>query len=117
MQYDLIRLLTQINKNVCVVGDEDQSIYSWRGADIKNILGFEQDFGNAKIVRLEQNYRSTKNVLAAAGAVVARNEARKGKTLWTEREAGEFIGYYEGADAEQEALFIADTIAEVPAGE
>ncbi len=116
VQYELIRLLTQLNKNVCVVGDEDQSIYSWRGADIRNILEFERDFGNARIVRLEQNYRSTKNVLAAAGAVVARNVARKGKTLWTDRESGDPIGYYEGADGEQEALFIADTIAKYVPG-
>ncbi len=111
VQYELIRLLTQMHKEICVVGDEDQSIYSWRGADIRNILEFERDFPSAKTIRLEQNYRSTKNVLAAAGAVVARNTARKGKTLWSDREAGELIGFYEGADAEQEALFIADTIA------
>src|SRR5580658_1232367 len=111
VQYEMIRLLTQLHKDVCVVGDEDQSIYSWRGADIRNILEFERDFPKARTIRLEQNYRSTKNVLAAAGAVVARNEARKGKTLWTDRESGELVGFYEGADAEQEALFIADTIA------
>jgi DNA helicase-2/ATP-dependent DNA helicase PcrA len=111
VQYELIRLLTQIHKDVCVVGDEDQSIYSWRGADIRNILEFERDFPKARTIRLEQNYRSTKNVLAAAGAVVARNQARKGKTLWTDREAGDLVGFYEGADAEQEALFIAETIA------
>jgi DNA helicase-2/ATP-dependent DNA helicase PcrA len=116
VQYDLIRHLTRIHKNICVVGDEDQSIYSWRGADIRNILEFEKDFRDAKIIRLEQNYRSTKNVLAAAGAVVARNSARKGKTLWTDREAGELIGFYEGADAEQEALFIADTISKFVPG-
>jgi DNA helicase II / ATP-dependent DNA helicase PcrA len=110
VQYEMIRLLTQVHKNICVVGDEDQSIYSWRGADIRNILEFERDFPHARTIRLEQNYRSTKNVLAAAGAVVARNQARKGKTLWTDRESGDRVGFYEGADAEQEALFIADTI-------
>jgi DNA helicase-2/ATP-dependent DNA helicase PcrA len=107
-QYELMRLLTEQHKNVCVVGDEDQSIYSWRGADIKNILDFEHDFPKAKVIRLEQNYRSTKNILAAAGAVVENNKARKGKKLWTESGAGDLIGLYAGFDAENEALFIAD---------
>src|SRR3954469_20879505 len=109
-QYDLMRLLTQQNGNVCVVGDEDQSIYSWRGADIRNILDFEHDYPNAKTIRLEQNYRSTKNILAAAGAVVENNKARKGKKLWTEADAGVPLGLYAGYDAENEALFIADTV-------
>jgi len=109
-QYELMRLLSQSHQNVCVVGDEDQSIYSWRGADIKNILDFEHDFPNAKIIRLEQNYRSTKNILAAAGAVVENNKARKGKKLWTESEAGDLLGVYPAFDAENEALFIADSI-------
>ncbi len=95
---------------MCVVGDEDQSIYSWRGADIKNILDFEHDFPNARTIRLEQNYRSTKTILAAAGAVVAKNKARKGKTLWTEAGNGEMIGTYGGWDAENEGMFIAKTI-------
>ncbi len=110
IQYRLIRLLTQMHQNLVVVGDEDQSIYGWRGADIRNILEFERDFPEARIIRLEQNYRSTKNILAAASAVVANNQARIGKTLWTEREGGPPIGFYQAADAEQEALFIADTI-------
>ena len=109
-QYELMRLLTESHKNVCVVGDEDQSIYSWRGADIRNILDFERDFPKASTIRLEQNYRSTKNILAAAGAVVENNKARKGKKLWTEAAAGDQIGLYAGYDAENEALFIADTI-------
>src|SRR5215471_5907484 len=109
-QYELMRLLTEEHQNVCVVGDEDQSIYSWRGADIKNILDFEHDFPKAKVIRLEQNYRSTKNILAAAGAVVENNKARKGKKLWTEAGAGDLIGLYAGFDAENEALFIADAI-------
>jgi DNA helicase-2/ATP-dependent DNA helicase PcrA len=109
-QYELMRLLSESHQNVCVVGDEDQSIYSWRGADIKNILDFEHDFPKAKIIRLEQNYRSTKNILAAAGAVVENNKARKGKKLWTESGAGDLLGIYPAFDAENEALFIADSI-------
>ncbi|HWC97624.1 MAG TPA: UvrD-helicase domain-containing protein [Candidatus Sulfopaludibacter sp.] len=109
-QYELMRLLSESHKNVCVVGDEDQSIYSWRGADIKNILDFERDYPNSKTIRLEQNYRSTKNILAAAGAVVENNKARKGKKLWTESAEGELIGLYAAHDSENEALFIADTL-------
>jgi DNA helicase II / ATP-dependent DNA helicase PcrA len=109
-QYELVRLLTQSHQNVCVVGDEDQSIYGWRGADIRNILDFERDYPNAKVIRLEQNYRSTKNILEAASAVVANNKERKGKWLWTDSGAGEKIFLYEALDAENEALFIADTI-------
>jgi DNA helicase-2/ATP-dependent DNA helicase PcrA len=109
-QYELMRLLSEQHNNVCVVGDEDQSIYSWRGADIRNILDFERDFGSAKIIRLEQNYRSTKNILGAAGAVVENNKERKGKKLWTDAASGDKLGLYAGFDAENEALFIADTI-------
>jgi DNA helicase-2/ATP-dependent DNA helicase PcrA len=109
-QYELMKLLAGEAKNVCAVGDEDQSIYSWRGADIRNILEFEKDFPNARIVRLEQNYRSTQIILEAAGSVVANNLRRKGKKLWTDREGGSLIGYYEAPDGENEALFIADRI-------
>ena len=109
-QYELMKLLAGERKNVCAVGDEDQSIYSWRGADIRNILEFEKDFPNARIVRLEQNYRSTQVILEAAGAVVANNIRRKGKKLWTDRQGGSLIGYYEAPDGENEALFIADRI-------
>ena len=109
-QYELMKLLAGEAKNVCAVGDEDQSIYSWRGADIRNILEFEKDFPNAKIVRLEQNYRSTQVILEAAGAVVSNNLRRKGKRLWTDRQGGSLIGYYEAPDGENEALFIADRI-------
>ena len=109
-QYDLMRLLAGDRHNVCAVGDEDQSIYSWRGADIRNILEFEQDFPEAKIVRLEENYRSKQNILGAASAVVANNVRRKGKNLWTSRQGGAKIGYYEAPDGENEALFAADTI-------
>ena len=110
-QYELMRMLAGDRHNVCAVGDEDQSIYSWRGADIRNILEFEQDFPEAKIVRLEQNYRSTQNILQAASAVVANNIRRKGKNLWTARQGGTKIGYYEAPDGENEALFAADHIA------
>ncbi len=109
-QYELMRLLTERRHNVCVVGDEDQSIYGWRGADIRNILDFERDYPDAVVIRLEQNYRSTKNILEAASAVVANNKERKGKWLWTASDAGSKIGYYEAPDGENEALFIADTI-------
>jgi DNA helicase-2/ATP-dependent DNA helicase PcrA len=105
-----MKLLAGEAKNVCAVGDEDQSIYSWRGADIRNILEFEKDFPNARIVRLEQNYRSTQIILEAAGAVVQNNLKRKGKKLWTDRQGGSLIGYYEAPDGENEALFIADRI-------
>jgi DNA helicase-2/ATP-dependent DNA helicase PcrA len=110
-QYEIMRLLAGESHNVCAVGDEDQSIYSWRGADIRNILEFEQDFPEAKIIRLEQNYRSTENILQAASAVVANNVKRKGKRLWTARQGGARIGYYEAPDGENEALFAADYIS------
>jgi DNA helicase II / ATP-dependent DNA helicase PcrA len=110
-QYELMRMLAGEKHNVCAVGDEDQSIYSWRGADIRNILEFEQDFSEAKIIRLEQNYRSTQNILQAASSVVANNVRRKGKNLWTSRQGGTKIGYYEAPDGENEALFAADSIA------
>jgi DNA helicase-2/ATP-dependent DNA helicase PcrA len=110
-QYELMRLLAGSHHNVCAVGDEDQSIYSWRGADIRNILEFEQDFPEAKIIRLEQNYRSTQNILQAASSVVANNLKRKGKNLWTSRQGGTKVGYYEAPDGENEALFAADYIA------
>jgi DNA helicase-2/ATP-dependent DNA helicase PcrA len=110
-QYELMRMLAGSRHNVCAVGDEDQSIYSWRGADIRNILEFEQDFPEAKIIRLEENYRSTQNILEAASSVVANNIRRKGKNLWTARQGGTKIGYYEAPDGENEALFAADHIA------
>ncbi len=112
-QYELMRLLSRTHDNVCVVGDEDQSIYSWRGADIRNILDFEKDYPGAKTIRLEQNYRSTKNILEAAGVVVANNKERKGKWLWTEADEGDMLTVYAGHDAENEALFIADTIEKI----
>jgi ATP-dependent DNA helicase UvrD/PcrA len=110
-QYELMLLLAGSHHNICAVGDEDQSIYSWRGADIRNILEFEKDFPEAKIIRLEQNYRSTQNILQAASAVVSNNLKRKGKNLWTSRQGGTKIGYYEAPDGENESLFAADYIA------
>ena len=112
-QYELMRMLTEARHNVCVVGDEDQSIYGWRGADIRNILDFEKDYPDAVVIRLEQNYRSSKNILEAASAVVANNKERKGKWLWTDSDQGSKVGYYEAPDGENEALFIADTIEKI----
>ena len=109
-QYELMKLLAGEHGNICVVGDEDQSIYSWRGADIKNILDFEKDFPETRTIRLEQNYRSTQMILEGASAVVAQNTQRKGKNLWTAREGGSLIGLYEAPDGENEALFIADRV-------
>ncbi len=108
-QYELMKLLGT-HGNVCVVGDEDQSIYSWRGADIRNILEFEKDFPAVQTIRLEQNYRSTQMILEGASAVVAQNTQRKGKNLWTSREGGSLIGLYEAPDGESEAIFIADRV-------
>ncbi|MGI4830747.1 MAG: ATP-dependent helicase [Janthinobacterium lividum] len=108
-QYELMKLLGS-HSNVCVVGDEDQSIYSWRGADIRNILEFEKDFPRVQTIRLEQNYRSTQVILEGASAVVAQNTQRKGKNLWTSREGGSLIGMYEAPDGESEAIFIADKV-------
>ena len=110
IQYQLIRLLTRQRQNLCVVGDEDQSIYSWRGADIQNILSFENDYPQAQLIKLEQNYRSTRNILDAAGALVSHNQARKGKTLWTEEKGGDLLSFYEAPDGEAEALFVAQQI-------
>jgi DNA helicase II / ATP-dependent DNA helicase PcrA len=110
-QYEIMCALAESHHNLCAVGDEDQSIYSWRGADINNILDFETHFPEAKIIRLEQNYRSTQPILRAASAVVGHNLQRKGKNLWTAREGGSKIGFYEAPDGENEALFAADFIA------
>src|SRR5882762_1972491 len=112
LQFALVSLLTQQQQNICEVGDEDQSIYKWRGADITNILNFEKHFPNAKIIRLEQNYRSTQTILDVAGAVVGRNLERKGKNLWTSNPRGERVRYYQALDSEQEARFVAGKILE-----
>jgi len=110
-QYELMRLLSGERNNVCVVGDEDQSIYSWRGADINNILDFERDFPGAKVIRLEENYRSTQTILQAAGGVVANNLQRKGKSLWTQGAEGEPIVLCQAPDADEEARFVSRTVA------
>jgi DNA helicase-2/ATP-dependent DNA helicase PcrA len=112
LQFALIRFLTEKQQNICVVGDEDQSVYRWRGADITNILNFEEHYPNAKVIRLEQNYRSTQNILDVAGAVVRNNTERKGKNLWTANPSGERIRYYQAFDGEAEARFVAAKIEE-----
>jgi DNA helicase-2/ATP-dependent DNA helicase PcrA len=112
LQFALISLLTQKQQNICVVGDEDQSIYKWRGADISNILNFEKHFSNTKTIRLEQNYRSTQTILDVAGAVVKHNLQRKGKNLWTSNPRGGRVGYYQALDAEAEARWVAGKILE-----
>src|SRR6267142_369315 len=109
-QYRIIRLLTDEHRNVCVVGDSDQSIYKWRGADINNILDFEKDFPGTRVVKLEQNYRSTKSILALAAGVIDKNLQRKDKTLWTENAEGEPAAVYRGWDEHEEANFVAQTI-------
>lgn len=105
-QYLLVTLLAGAHRNLCVVGDPDQSIYKWRGADLRNIMDFEHDFPEAVVVRLEQNYRSTEVILDAASAVIANNKNRKEKSLWTDRKGGEKIVYFRGADELEEADFI-----------
>ncbi len=109
-QYRLVRLLTALRKNLCVVGDDDQSIYRFRGADISNILNFEKDYPAAKVIKLEQNYRSTQNILGAAGAVVARNLGRKPKELWTQKHGGDKIQCYKAFDEKDEARYICRTV-------
>src|SRR6184192_2034866 len=108
-QYLLISRLAGIHRNLCVVGDPDQSIYKWRGADLRNILDFEHDFPEARIVKLERNYRSTQIILDAASAVISRNRNRKDKHLWTDRKGGERIKYFRGSDDLEEADFITRT--------
>ncbi len=109
-QYMLISLLAGENGNICVVGDDDQSIYRFRGANIRNILDFEDEYPNAHVVKLEQNYRSTSNILNAANAVIANNRGRKGKNLWTAKDGGEKITSYIAGNERDEALFIAKEI-------
>jgi len=112
-QYTLISLLARSHGNLCVVGDDDQSIYGWRGADIRNILGFEKEFPKTQVVKLEQNYRSTKSILDAANMVVANNTGRKSKKLWTDNNDGEIIQYYRASNEYDEANFVASTIEKI----
>ncbi|WP_152656686.1 DNA helicase PcrA [Oceanobacillus sp. CFH 90083] len=112
-QYFLVKQLAERYQNLCVVGDSDQSIYRWRGADITNILSFEKDYPSAKTVMLEQNYRSTKSILQAANKVIGNNSGRKPKNLWTDNDDGKKISYYRGATEQEEALYIADTIQQL----
>jgi DNA helicase-2/ATP-dependent DNA helicase PcrA len=109
-QYLIIRQLTGVHRNICVVGDPDQSVYRWRGADLRNILDFERDYPGTRVVRLEQNYRSTRRILAVASAVIANNVARKEKTLWTENVEGDPPEIYRAWDEHEEANFVAQTI-------
>jgi DNA helicase-2/ATP-dependent DNA helicase PcrA len=106
VQYELVRLLAAAHQNLCVVGDPDQSIYAWRGADIRNILDFEQDYPDAAVVKLERNYRSTQPILSGATAVVAHNAGRKQKSMFTEREGGELIRFFEAEDEREESAYV-----------
>lgn len=112
-QYQFIRLLINEKRNICVVGDDDQSIYQWRGAEISNILNFEKDFLDTSVIVLERNYRSTQNILKGASAIVSRNPHRKEKNLWTDNESGAKIGLYSAADELDEALHVVQTIKEL----
>lgn len=111
-QYRLVNTLAQKNRNICVVGDADQSIYGWRGANMQNILDFKKDYADAHVTLLEQNYRSTKTVLAAANSVIAHNDNRADKNLWTENEQGEQISYYRGQTENDEARYVVAKIQE-----
>ena len=106
-QYQFVRLMAGSKRNLCVVGDDDQSIYGWRGADIRNILDFEKDFPDCRVIKLEQNYRSSGNILDAANQVIAHNAGRKEKVLWTQSDAGDRIGLYHAMDERDEAAFAA----------
>jgi len=110
IQYEIIRLLAKARQNLCVVGDDDQCIYQWRGADISNILNFEKDFPQARVIKLEQNYRSYGNILAAAHSVIRNNRGRKAKKLWTDKEAGDKIVYRRCDSDKEEAYYIAQEI-------
>ena len=112
-QYQIVKALAALNRNVCVVGDDAQSIYGWRGADIKNILDFQKDFPESKVVKLEQNYRSTKNILGAADSVIKNNRGQLPKTLWTDNEAGELIQVYEEYDDREEADKVGKIVREL----
>ena len=116
IQYTFVRMLAEEHRNICVVGDDDQCIYQWRGADIRNILEFEKDFPGAKVVKLEQNYRSTANILDAAHSVISHNASRKAKKLWTEADGGSRITYFRAQDEREEASYIASEISRLTSG-
>lgn len=116
VQYELVRMLAEGRDNICVVGDDDQCIYQWRGADIRNILDFERDFPKTKVIKLEQNYRSVGNILTAAHSVIRNNRSRKNKELWTNREDGEKITYHRADNEHDEADFIAGEIGILRSG-
>ena len=116
IQYRIIKMLAEKHGNLCVVGDDDQCIYQWRGADIKNILSFEKDFAGAKVVKLEQNYRSDGHILAGAHSVISNNRGRKDKKLWTEKASGEKIKYYRGDNEKDEARFVASEVSRLTKG-
>ena len=113
LQYKFVKLLAEEHRNICVVGDDDQCIYEWRGADIRNILEFEKDFPGAEVIKLEENYRSTGNILEAAYSVISNNKGRKQKKLWTRADAGEKIEYYRADDDKEEARYTAAKIEEL----
>ena len=113
VQYDIIKLLTRVHGNLFCVGDDDQSIYGWRGAEIENILQFDRDFPNAKIYKLERNYRSTNSILQLANQIIKNNAGRRGKTLWTEAAEGPKPQYFAAEDELSEALFAARTITDL----
>jgi len=113
VQYKFAKLLSDKHKNICVVGDDDQGIYGWRGADIKNIQSFEKDFDHVEVIKLEQNYRSTKNVIEAAVSVIQQNNARVDKELWTDKGSGDEITIYQARDQEEESEYVVDEISEL----
>ncbi len=112
-QYELVSLLSSVHGNICVVGDDDQSIYRFRGATIENILNFEDDYKGARLIRLEQNYRSTENILSAANEVIKNNKGRKGKTLWTAQKGGDKLQLYVARDERGEAQYVSDTLTDL----
>ena len=116
-QYELVRLISEKYRNLCVVGDDDQSIYSWRGADIRNILEFEKDFPDTMVVKLEENYRSVQNILNAANEVIKNNASRKHKVLWTQKKEGELLSYYRARDERDEAQFVLNEVIKLTAGD
>src|SRR5262245_30806233 len=115
-QYRIVQLLTEEHRNLCVVGDPDQSVYRWRGADLRNILDFEKDYPDCRVVALEQNYRSTKRVLDIASAVIAHNIGRKEKRLWTEHGEGDRAAFFRGWDESEEAAFVAQSVRALHGG-